>query len=224
MAGLQGGPSYRYSYLQQEMDPTELQYLQEQQQLYLQESQQLQPGGGGAAYGQSGFQAGQSYTQSYWQAYQGKGGGGGISGLGTCAWKENDVGCHIERGGAAPCKKVEVCFCKFECYTFCNNNTTATCTLDRIGYSSSNQLASLINVTTGGFGAIPEDREIEQPTDGLQQGRKAEAALHSWKTGDKLMESQPGSQTLSSDTSTVDLKDFLSKRGKSKSKIGLWGC
>ena len=80
MAGqpLRGGPSYRYSY-QQEMDPIELQYLQEQQQLYLQESQQLS-GGGGAAYGQSSnFQAGQSYTQSYLQAYHGR---GGLPGLG----------------------------------------------------------------------------------------------------------------------------------------------
>ncbi len=73
---LQGGPSYRYSY--QEMDPTELQYLHEQQQqLYLQEShQQLYPGGSAAiSYGQSGFQAGQSFTQSYLQRYHhGRGG------------------------------------------------------------------------------------------------------------------------------------------------------
>ena len=86
-----------------------------------------------------------------------------------------------------------------------------------------------MNISTGGFGAIPEDREISEH--GLQQSlyqqqqqqeqgyqRKAEAALHSWKTGDKLMESQPGAQALSSDTSTVDLRDFLSKREKGKPK------
>ena len=67
---LQGGPSYNYSY-QQDMDPTELQYLQEQQQQYLQES--LNPEA--ASYGgQGGFQVGHSYTQSYWQAQQGRGG------------------------------------------------------------------------------------------------------------------------------------------------------
>ena len=76
---LQGGPSYRYSY--QELDPTELQYLQEQQQLYLQESEQAQPGASSYGHlGQTGFQAGQSYTQSYWQNYHG--GRGRFAGLG----------------------------------------------------------------------------------------------------------------------------------------------
>lgn len=56
---LYGGPSYNYNY-QQELDPTEMQYLQGQT---LQESQQLQH------LGQSNYQVNQSYSQSYWQRY-----------------------------------------------------------------------------------------------------------------------------------------------------------
>lgn len=43
--------------------------------------------------------------------------------------------------------------------------------------------------------------------------RKADIALQSWKMGDSLKQE---SQTLalSSNTSTIDLKEFLSKRGK----------
>lgn len=52
MHSLRGGPSYSYSY-EQDLDPTEMQFLQGQA---LQESQQT-----------SGQQVNQSYSQSYWQ-------------------------------------------------------------------------------------------------------------------------------------------------------------
>ena len=79
----------------------------------------------------------------------------------------------------------------------------------------------------GGFGAIPEDSEVvaAQQLDGGLEGdyqRRAEEAVRSWKMGveskmgDKLTESQTGPLALSSDNSTIDLKDFLSKRGKSE--------
>lgn len=58
MQSLRGGPSYSYSY-EQDLDPTEMQYLQEQA---LQESQQA-----GNFLGQSNYQIKQSYSQSYWQ-------------------------------------------------------------------------------------------------------------------------------------------------------------
>ena len=56
---LRGGPSYNYSY--DELDPTELQYLQEGA---LQESHQA-----GSFLAKSSFQAHQSFSQSYWQRY-----------------------------------------------------------------------------------------------------------------------------------------------------------
>jgi len=56
---LYGGPSYNYTY-QQELDPTEVQYFQEQA---LQESQQLQQG----FLGQSNYQVNQSFSLSYRQ-------------------------------------------------------------------------------------------------------------------------------------------------------------
>lgn len=58
MQSLRGGPSYNYSY-EQDLDPTEMQYLQEQA---LQESQQAS-----AFLGQSDYQVKQSYSQSYWR-------------------------------------------------------------------------------------------------------------------------------------------------------------
>lgn len=64
---LYGGPSYNYSY-PQELDPTELQYFQEQE---LQDPQQQQAG---SYLGQSNYQASQSYTQSFWNRYNKKGG------------------------------------------------------------------------------------------------------------------------------------------------------
>lgn len=60
MQSLRGGPSYDYSY-GQDLDPTEMQYLQEQA---LQESLRA-----GSFLGQSNYQIKQSYTQSYWKQY-----------------------------------------------------------------------------------------------------------------------------------------------------------
>ena len=67
-----------------------------------------------------------------------------------------------------------------------------------------------------GFGVIPEDSELvlQDDTTGGASQRKADTALESWKMGSSLMESQGGSGMLTSvDGSSVDLKDFLSKRG-----------
>ncbi len=63
---------------------------------------------------------------------------------------------------------------------------------------------------------IPEDSEMMSFQQGdFEQGfqRRCEVALQSWKMGDKLLDSQSGPLALSSNASSIDLKDFLSKRG-----------
>ena len=83
------------------------------------------------------------------------------------------------------------------------------CCLGLLGHSHS----------PSGFGTIPEDNEVFLPPTGelaRPEGyeRKAEAAILSWRMGDKVAESQSAALALSSDNSTIDLKDFLSKREK----------
>ena len=71
-----------------------------------------------------------------------------------------------------------------------------------------------------GFGAIPEHSEIPSFQQGdLQQSvfeRRYEIALQSWKMGGAQLkpQSEGGPPALSSNSSSIDLKEFVTRRGR----------
>ena len=70
----------------------------------------------------------------------------------------------------------------------------------------------------GGFEVIPEEVSITPGPGGMQLNaqRHADSALMSWKAGKIGSGSLTSGLSLSTRSSDIDLKDFLTQRGKTK--------